>query len=62
MTSFDVHCYVCGSKLVEMGALYFSPPRNSKVSVVSVTDKYHLCKRCSIVTEDYFKTLREFTR
>lgn len=42
-------CAFCGKDQKQKGALLFSPPDNSKISLkgsVDIVEKHHICKNC----------------
>src|SRR5579872_87587 len=42
----NVNCFACTKKILEKGAILFSPPKEQFSDNVDITQKFHLCKSC----------------
>lgn len=46
MAKIEIYCSGCGSKLMELGALLFSPPDQHYPRLQCDVTKYHICTNC----------------
>jgi len=51
--ALDIKCDICGKRLDQLGALYFSPPKNN------VVVKTHICVSCDKLMNQAIKKMKE---